>query len=195
MFKIFLICFTFIATTSRAQTAYNTSEGRAIFFAEAPVSDIRGESKELTASIDTATGMVKGEIHIKSFAFDKSLMRKHFNERYMESDKFPIASFEGKIAEVIAWRTPGSYKTKVNGSIIIHGVKSRREFPVTISVGPSSSVLIQSVFKVKLADHAIEIPTLLFKEVTDEVEVSLTLNLNSVSRPNNQTGQTKTQNK
>lgn len=195
MFKVFLICLTLSTTSLSAQTVYSAKQGKAVFFAEAPVSDIRGESDKLIASIDTSTGKVKAEININSFSFDKSLMQKHFNDRYMESDKFPFASFEGKISDVVSWTTPGSYKTSVDGFMLIHGVKSRRQFPLTIAVMDFNLISVHSVFKVRLADHGIKIPTLFFKEITDEVVVTLKLDFTSASPTNTQTHQIKIQNK
>ncbi len=44
-------------------------------------------------------------------------MQEHFNSDYMESDKFPKASFKGKIQEQIDVTKDGTYPITVDGDL------------------------------------------------------------------------------
>ncbi|MDZ7647995.1 MAG: YceI family protein [Cytophagales bacterium] len=60
-------------------------------------------------------------VPIADFEFEKALMRDHFNEKYLESDKFPQALFQGKLIGYDLTLT-GEQKVKGVGQITIHGV-------------------------------------------------------------------------
>lgn len=99
-------------------------------------------------------------------------MQEHFNENYMESGKFPNATFKGTIEGTFDLNKNGSYPVTAKGELDIHGIKQQRTIPATIEV-KDKSVKISSKFKVKLADHKIEIPTIVFNKIAEEIEVSI----------------------
>src|SRR6266478_4827410 len=68
------------------------------FFSDASIEDITAENTKSSSIFNEATGDVVFSIPIKEFEFDKSLMKEHFNEKYMESEQFPKAIFQGKIS-------------------------------------------------------------------------------------------------
>ena len=95
----------------------------------------------------------------------------------MESDKFPRATFAGKINESVNYTTPGTYNVTVTGKLTIHGVEQTRTIPGQIIVQPDGKIGMNSKFKVKLADHKVQIPQALFKNIAEEVEVTVKANL------------------
>jgi hypothetical protein len=68
-------------------------------YSKAPIEDIDALSDKGTSVFNAATGELAFSVPIRSFKFDKALMQEHFNENYMESDKYPQAIFKGKINE------------------------------------------------------------------------------------------------
>jgi len=67
------------------------------FFSHTPMEDIEGHNRQAVSILDPATGDLVFNLLVKSFEFKVALMQEHFNENYMESDKFPKAAFKGKL--------------------------------------------------------------------------------------------------
>ncbi|MEK7253941.1 MAG: YceI family protein, partial [Bacteroidota bacterium] len=86
----------FFAQGIQAQK-YFTREGKITFVSDAAMEKIEAVTNSATSVIDMATGAVEFAVLIKGFQFKKALMQEHFNENYMESSKFPKATFKGKI--------------------------------------------------------------------------------------------------
>src|SRR5690606_6363808 len=108
------IIITLILTTCMMQVSaqkWMTRTGQVSFFSSTPIENIEAINNETAAAINTATGEVVFIVPIKSFKFDKALMRQHFNEGYMESDEYPKAVYKCKIAELnkINFNKDGNY--------------------------------------------------------------------------------------
>jgi hypothetical protein len=142
------------------------------FYSSGPIEDISAINKTAKPIFNAATGEVAIKITIKGFEFDKKLMEEHFNEKYMESDKYPYATFTGKVNEQIDYKKDGTYKATVTGKLSIHGVEKDRtiEGIVTIKRGEIS---FNSKFNVALKDHNITIPTLVAQNVAEIVQVTI----------------------
>lgn len=150
---------------------YKTEKSEVSFFSDAPVEDISAENKKATSIFNASNGEIAFSIPIKEFRFAKSLMQEHFNERYMDSDKFPKATFVGKI-EGYEKKTPGTQKVNASGKFTVHGVARSITVPGTIEkVG--DKLVMKSKFAVKLDDHKIKIPKLMWQNIAEQVEVSL----------------------
>ncbi|MEO8860349.1 MAG: hypothetical protein ABI358_02945 [Ginsengibacter sp.] len=83
------------------------------FFSSAPIEDIKGESSTALSALNVDNKEVYFKVPIRSFTFHSSLMQEHFNEDYMESDKFPFAEFTGKIIDHLDLTRPGTYQVTV----------------------------------------------------------------------------------
>jgi polyisoprenoid-binding protein YceI len=119
--------------------------------------------------LNIATNDVAFSVDIKSFEFDKSLMKEHFNEKYMESEKFPTATFSGKFEGYDA-RAKGIQQVKAKGNLTIHGRSRTIEVPGTLE-NLNDRIRLKTKFIVRLADHDISIPTLLWQNIAEQVEV------------------------
>ena len=102
---------------------------------------------------------------IKSFVFENGLMQEHFNENYMESDKFPFALFKGSIEN-----KEGS--GQANGDFTVHGVAKAREIKGSIK-NTDKGLTVSTEFWVKTAEHKIKIPKLLVKNLAEEIKVNV----------------------
>jgi hypothetical protein len=140
------------------------------FFSDGVVEDINAKNGKVTSIFD-----VKGDIaflmSIKDFEFEKKLMQVHFNEKYMESEKYPKASFQGKIVGFDV-SVSGVQQVKAVGKLSIHGVTHDIEAPGTIEV-KGGLLQVQSKFKVKLADYNIRVPQIIWKNIAQQVEISV----------------------
>lgn len=168
-----IIAISFVFTAGKAQK-YITKTGFISFFSHTPVEDIKAENNQVASIIDMQTGEVVFNVLIKSFVFEKALMQEHFNENYMESDKFPKASFKGKIENLSAIVTSrnGKYPATVSGDITIHGVTCPLKSTGDIEV-KDGKILFVSNFKVLPSEFNIEIPSVVADKIAKEIAVTV----------------------
>lgn len=162
----------FAIANSSAQTLYKASNASVSFFSKTPIENIDGKSETATTLINLETKDIAFMIQNNSFKFPNKLMQEHFNEKYMESEKYPASSFRGNIQEDVNLKLPGSYKVNVKGKLNIHGVIQERTISGTIVVN-EGSITLESDFKVKNADHEIKIPSLVVTKIAEELDVKV----------------------
>ncbi|MFY0654758.1 MAG: YceI family protein [Cyclobacteriaceae bacterium] len=140
------------------------------FYSDAPIEDIEAENTKSKSVIDLELGQVAFSVPIDAFEFDKSLMQEHFNENYLESDKYPKATFKGKI---IDWKEKkGKQEVEVEGEMTIHGVTRNIKIVGNIDVA-EQKVNVESVFDISVADYKIKIPKAVFYNIAEVVEVTV----------------------
>lgn len=161
---------------SSAQAKFMTQSGSAKFFSSAPLEDIEAHHEKVQSIIDLESQEVVVSMLMTGFTFEKSLMQEHFNENYIESEKYPKASFQGTFSseQPITADQEGEYPVTVQGTLTIHGVAQPISTTGTITV-KDQRVVAQTKFNVKVADHDIEIPTIVFKNIAEVVEVTVNL--------------------
>ncbi len=155
-----------------AQDVLIDRQSHIAFFSSAPLEDITAVNNSASSALNVKTNEIAFKVAIKSFAFKKRLMQEHFNENYMESDKYPHATFAGKIDGDVDWERAGTYEVTVLGNLDIHGVRKLYRTPVTIEI-KQGIVAAQTKFDVRLADHNIKIPRVVIKNIAEVVEVTV----------------------
>ena len=152
-----------------------TRNANVAFDATSKSSPERVEAKTNTGTlvIDVPTGKVEAAVLMKSFQFEKALMQEHFNENYVESSKFPKATFKGKIddAAKVNFTKDGTYKVSLTGDLTMHGITKPVKAPVTFTV-KSGKVTGQTDFTVVLKDYGISVPTVVSDKLASEAKVS-----------------------
>lgn len=111
-------------------------------------------------------------------------MQKHYNERYMQTEKFPHASFRGTINQ---WEIPekdGVIQVTATGEFTVHGVSKKRQLKGSVTKN-GNNYLLKAEFETRLEDHNIEIPVLFFTRITEAVKVTVLYSL-TVSDANDQ---------
>ncbi|HSI90317.1 MAG TPA: YceI family protein [Adhaeribacter sp.] len=158
----------------QAQDKYFTKTGKISFFSSTPMEDIEAHNSKATSVLDAKTGKMEFAILMKAFEFKKALMEEHFNENYVESGKFPKATFAGAITDPAAvdFAKDGTYKVTVKGKMTIHGVTREVEAPGTITV-QNGVVKASSVFNVAPEDYEIEIPKLVRDKIARQIKVTV----------------------
>jgi hypothetical protein len=162
----------FSVVNSSAQTLYKATNATVSFFSKTPIEDIDGKSETATTLINLEKKDIAFMIQNNSFQFPNKLMQEHFNEKYMESEKYPISNFRGNVQENIDLKVAGVYQVTVNGKLTIHGITLDRTIPGTLTV-KEGSILLESNFIVKNSDHKIEIPSLVATKIADELNVKV----------------------
>jgi YceI-like domain len=149
---------------------YSTQSGEISFFSDTPMENISAVNKNVGAIINTSTNEVAVSMKMTGFEFPNKLMQEHFNENYMESEKYPVGTFKGKIIESIDYTKNGTYDVTAKGQFTIHGVTVPREMKGKLTVENQKINLISN-FDVKLVDHKIDIPKLVFAKIAEVISV------------------------
>ncbi len=171
------ILFVFQSTNSTVfAQRYTLEDSKVHFFSSAVVEDIEAVNKDCKGVIDSKTDAFSFRIPIKSFVFPSSLMQQHFNENYMESEKYPNATFKGKIEGDYDLKKDGTYDVMAVGDLEIHGKKQPRKIHSQIIV-KNGKASIKSTFNVKLEDHDVEIPSLMFQKIAEIIKVDMNSDL------------------
>ncbi|HEU5290780.1 MAG TPA: YceI family protein, partial [Cyclobacteriaceae bacterium] len=140
-------------------------------FSEAAIENITAKNEKTTSVLNTQTSEVAFSVPIREFQFAKKLMQEHYNEKYMESEKFPKSTFAGKLIGFNSTAS-GVQQVKANGKLTIHGVTKAIEVPGTAEV-QGNKIVLKSKFIVKLADYNIKIPQLMWQNIAEQVEVTV----------------------
>src|SRR6267154_3916560 len=179
MNHISVICLllVFSGLTIRAQHKIEIEKGEITFTSNAKLELINAASKKLQGRIDPATGQFAFIVKIQSFeGFNSRLQKEHFNENFMEADKYFEATFAGKIIEPIDFSVDGIYDVRAKGSLVIHGKKQTRIIPAKIQIEKGRLKII-SEFTVPLVDHDIKIPQLVTEKIATEIIVRISVSM------------------
>ena len=181
MLKKNLILFVTLVLTvsvSFGQGKFYTKTGKISFISKAPLEEIEGKNKTVTAVVDSKTGAMQFAVQMKGFEFEKQLMQQHFNENYVESDKFPKAEFKGTISNnsAINYSKDGSYPAKVKGKLTIHGVTKDVETTGTLKIN-GGKIDANSTFNVLISDYNIKIPAVVKDKVSNTIKITVDCDL------------------
>jgi hypothetical protein len=176
MKKIFFsIAVVLIGLTAQAQTRYMCRNANVYFNADGPTEKIEAKNGQGASVLDPKTGNMMFMVTLKAFEFEKALMQEHFNENYVESDKFPKADFKGVIQDFakVNLSKNGVYPVKVAGKLTLHGVTNDVVADGSIEV-KDGAVTGKSKFSIKCSDYKIEIPALVKDKVSNSVSIVVT---------------------
>lgn len=175
MKKVFLSLLTIAVTglSLVAQTnTFLTRTGHISFFSKMPMENIEAHNRQVSCMLDITTGNIAYKVLIKSFEFEKALMQEHFNENYMQSEKFPKASFDGKIVNLssVNFKKDGVYEVEVEGDLEIHGVKKHIKEKGKIEV-KGTKISTKAVFKISLKEYDIKNDKL--ENINENIEITV----------------------
>lgn len=158
--------------TAQAQQFVDKA-GKAHFFSENKMENIEATSPTAICLLNTTSKKVVVKIRNKSFKFHNGLMEDHFNENYMESEKYEYSSLDGVIEENIDFTKDGTYDVTIKGTVDIHGVKVDRELKGKLTIQGGVPVSANAKFDVKLVDHKIKVPSLLGANIAEDIAVDV----------------------
>ena len=162
-----------LAVNVNAQKYY-TRDGKISFSSDAPMEKIKGVNNKVSSVLDSKSGDIEFAVLIKSFHFDKALMEEHFNENYLESTRYPKATFKGSVTNIsdINLATSGEQKALVSGQLTIHGVT--RPIQTTGRLQAVNGTIHATCdFEVAVADYNIEIPKVVRDNVAKIVQINV----------------------
>ena len=160
-------------SSAKAQKIYSTKTGKISFFSSAPLEDIEAKNNEVESKLASSNGQVVFILLMKGFRFENELMEEHFNENYVESNKFPKSDFKGVIANVkdINFSKDGRYAAIVKGNLTIHGITHAAEANGTVEVR-GGKVAVNSKFNIRLKDYGIG-GSLIGKKIADNIAITV----------------------
>ena len=160
----------------QAQNKYLTKKGFISFFSTSPIEDIEARNQQVAAVLDLGSGQLAFALPITGFVFKRALMQEHFNESYLESEKYPKATFAGQFtgATAATLAIPGPHPAQASGDLTIHGVTRRITAPDTLEL-KNGQLLATASFDVAPADYKIEIPLLVRNSIAKIVAVKVVL--------------------
>ena len=172
---IIILCFLISTINLSAQDLYKSTDGEISFFSEAPVENISAINKDVKALINAKNAEVAFIVTNVGFKFEKPLMEEHFNENYMESHKYKVSVFKGKIIDEVDFAKDGAYEVTAKGTLNIHGVTVEREIKGTLTIS-NGKINLTTEFDVALKDHKIKIPSVVVKNIAEVVKVTVNIN-------------------
>ena len=177
MNKFKIIAFFLIAASFNLQAQkYFTRAGEISFNSDTPMEKIEAENKTVSSVFDSESGKIQFAVLIKAFHFEKALMQEHFNENYMESSKFPKATFKGEVKNLadINLSKDGTYEAVVEGKMTIHGKTQTVETTGTFTVA-DGQITATSAFEIAVADYGIKIPKVVRENIAKIVVIAVNL--------------------
>lgn len=160
MKKFALLCFFQLSLliTVRAQDVYFTKAGK-IQFVAIQDTDVDATSRGALVTLDAKTGDLNFSILVKGFEFAKAAMQEKFNQKILETDKFPKAEFKGKIENVskLNFSESRTYPVAVAGELTMHGVTKAVSAKGELSIA-EGALSATSVFEVMIGDYGISNP-------------------------------------
>lgn len=162
--KLLLAALIFSISVSAQQ--FTSTEGSISFEASVP------SFEEVKATSDKATCIINGtavqaSVAINSFEFRLPLMQEHFNEHYMESDKYPRAVLKGNLEKVVSPGNAPAYK--IRGKLTLHGKTRKVHIPVQLK--GDQTLEMYAAFTINLSDYAIKVPTLVKSKIAEQVTI------------------------
>jgi polyisoprenoid-binding protein YceI len=176
----FLIALVLMFAQIGMSQKYFTKTGNVSFFSDASLEKIEAQNKSATCVFDQASNKMEWGVLVKGFQFEKALMQEHFNENYLESSKYPKATFKGTVTGYDPKKT-GAQKVKVSGDLTMHGVTKAITTDGTMT-SKGNNIEANATFNVILADYKISIPSVVKDQVSKVVRITINSSLTPLSK-------------
>ena len=179
-----IICLILLVTLGvnsiNAQDKYFTKNGTITIDAttNASLETVHAVNRTARAVLDTKTGNLLFVVHMKGFEFQKALMQEHFNENYVDSDKYPTADFKGQVVNIssVDFTKDGTYPVSVKGTLMMHGKSNPVETKGTLQV-KNGKVIANGNFNITLKEYDISIPGLVADKVSKTANIIIDCSL------------------
>jgi polyisoprenoid-binding protein YceI len=175
---IALLCLAVAVHSAACSQLYMTRTGFIGFYSKTSFEDIKAENNQVYAVIDAGKKNIAFAVLLKGFVFTKELMQEHFNENYVESDKYPKATFSGAYTGEVQLGKDGVYTVSVKGNLTLHNVTRAIDEPATLEV-KGGKLLGKTEFNIKPEDFQISIPSVVRDKIAKEVTVHVQIDCNT----------------
>ena len=171
---VFTLCLIILFSVSQAQDRFYTKNAKVNFYSETPLEDIEAKNKSAVTVLDSKTGAIQFSVLIKGFEFKNEEMQDHFNDDYLESDKFPKSEFKGQIINnaSVNYKKQGIYNVQVKGMLSIRGITKEVVTNGTVKVD-NDGLKANSTFNIALADYGIKISKLVGDKIAKNIKITV----------------------
>ncbi len=170
---IFILSYT---NLTYGQTRYYIENGEINFESAAPLELIEAKTTNMVGVLDLDRKAFAIAIPISSFrGFNSALQREHFNENYMESEKYPKGVFRGVIVDELDLNKNGYHTVTAQGKLNLHGIEKSRKVSCDLVI-ENGTIKVNSTFDIALVDHNIKIPTIVKKKLSETITVNIDVN-------------------
>ena len=157
-----------------SQEVLKTSDAQIDFVSDAPLELISATSIECEGVMDIDSRSFAFRVKIRTFeGFNSPLQKEHFNENYLESEKFSHATFNGRILDGVDLRAAGEYNVEVKGKLEIHGVTQERVIAIRLEIDDEQVISFNSDFVIDLDAHRIEVPRIVQQKISEHIRVTV----------------------
>jgi len=171
---IALLAVGMMAFSAHSGGVYKTSTGNITFISKTPVEDISAENHKVKSAFDAASGKIQFSVLVRDFEFENALMQEHFNENYMNSDKYPRATFNGNITNVgnVKFESNGTYTSEVSGKLTIKDVTKEVTTKGTFTV-KDGVVNAKAAFNINPEEYNIKIPKVVSEKISRDLSINV----------------------
>lgn len=164
----------FIGSTQMlfAQPIYTTDTTMISFFSSTPMENIEAFNSASTSLLNVDKKDIVFRVPISGFEFEKPLMQEHFNENYMETEKYPYATFKGKLSDTLDLTKDTVYRVSATGMMNMHGVDQAQTYEGIFDCKDGTATL-RCKFQVLLKDHKIKVPKVVFANIAEVIDVNV----------------------
>ena len=170
--KNLLLTFLVFSVSQLMAQRYITRNAEVYFLSDKDALEVvEATNNQVGAVVDLSSNDIAFQIQMRAFKFKIALMEEHFNENYVESEKYPKATFKGTFTNLPADLSK-QHELLVAGVMDFHGVQKDIEVNVSLQfidgelVGTSNFVLLCS-------DFGIKIPKIVSDKLANEIQVTI----------------------
>ena len=158
-----------------------TKNGNISFYSKTPFETIEALNNQVNCALDIKTSDLIFKVLMKSFEFKSALMQEHFNENYVESDKYPDAILKGKVVNIrsMDFKKDGIYSANVEGDLIMHGTSKHINTKGSFEV-KNGKVTGKCRFDIKVDDYGIKVPTAVTDKIAENIQIDVNVMLNAM---------------
>lgn len=170
--KILFFAFAILMSSSTFSQKFFTRTGNTDFTAsvESFKPEVAAKNNSTTVIFKTETGDIASQLFINAFQFKIALMQEHFNENYMDSHKYPKATFRGKVIGFYFFDAGVKKDYSLTGELTIRGVKKQINTTASVIL-LDDKIKITSNFIVKASDFNIDIPSIVRKKIAERINI------------------------
>ncbi len=167
-----------------SHTPYTVSKARVQFVSEANLEKIKALSTQLHGVMDPGNNQFRFDVLLNTFhGFNNDLQEDHFLENYIEFEKYPKASFSGRIVDAINFEKPGRYEVRAKGDFCVHGICINKIIPVQITILNERQLRAQTIFTFNLQEFQIRVPKVVHKKVAENIAIQIDIQMESKPTP------------
>lgn len=173
MKKIFIFLSVLFLNFTLPLEKKSTKTGNIAFEASVPgFEEVKANNNFVTCIMNTSNGEIAALAFVKGFRFKVALMEEHFNENYIESSKYPKATFKGKLENFDLKKISSSYSDYViKGKLELHGKSKDIVAKAKVKKTNNDDIELLTEFIVNTDDFDINIPSVVSKKLSKKVAI------------------------